>query len=202
MSRAGLPQRLLYRTRTGAVLLRLLTAPRLSKWAGRFCDSPLSKGLIRPFARRNRIDVGACRRRAFWSFNDFFTRQLQPGARPFAQTPGCLQSPADGCVSAYRIDPSSRFCIKRIEYSLEALLRDPALARRYEGGTCCILRLAPAHYHRFAYVDGGVKGKNVRIEGRLHTVRPIAYERHAVPVENTREYCVICTEQFGQVVQM
>ena len=36
----------------------------------------------------------------------------------------------------------------------------------------------------------------------MHCVRPIAMEKYPVYVQNTREYTLIDTENFGQVVQM
>ena len=41
-----------------------------------------------------------------------------------------------------------------------------------------------------------------RIPGRLHCVRPIACTFVPVFTENSREYTVISSPQFGQVVQM
>ena len=65
-----------------------------------------------------------------------------------------------------------------------------------------MFRLCVTHYHRYCYPASGVKGDNVFLKGRLHTVRPIALEACPVFTENCREYTVIDTEQFGSVLQM
>ena len=44
--------------------------------------------------------------------------------------------------------------------------------------------------------------KNVFIKGKLHTVRPIALEALPVFTENSREYTVIKTDKFGEILQM
>ena len=65
-----------------------------------------------------------------------------------------------------------------------------------------MFRLTVEDYHRYFYIDGGSKGENVFIEGRLHTVQPIALEHRRVFTENCREYTVLHTENFGDVTQV
>ena len=54
--REGAGLRFLYRTLPGRVLLRLLTARWVSKFAGFLLDSPPSRLLIRGFFRKNGIN--------------------------------------------------------------------------------------------------------------------------------------------------
>ena len=65
-----------------------------------------------------------------------------------------------------------------------------------------VFRLCVNHYHRYIFPSDAVKSHQIRIDGVLHTVRPVALE--AVPVfqENAREYCVLQTPRFGTVIQM
>ena len=65
-----------------------------------------------------------------------------------------------------------------------------------------MFRLCVHHYHRYIYGNSGVKGKNIFIPGVLHTVRPVALREVPVFKENSREYTVIRTENFGDLVQM
>ena len=58
------------------------------------------------------------------------------------------------------------------------------------------------HYHRYCYVDSGKKSRNIFIPGKLHTVRPIALRKVPVFTENSREYTLIRTAEFGTLVQM
>ena len=92
--------------------------------------------------------------------------------------------------------------VKQSRFSLKELLGGDAVYREYEGGVCLVFRLCVNHYHRYCYVDHGLKGENRFIEGKLHTVRPIALKTLPVFTENCREYTVIDTENFRRVVQM
>ena len=80
-------------------------------------------------------------------------------------------------------------------------MRDKALAERFRGGYCFVFRLGVEDYHRYFYIDDGVKGENVFIPGKLHTVQPAALEKRRVFAENCREYTAIRTAHFGCVVQ-
>ena len=85
---------------------------------------------------------------------------------------------------------------------MSSLLQNEELARRYCGGICAIFRLTVSDYHRYCYFDGGTKGENVFIPGKLHTVNPISTELYPIYKTNSREYTVLHTENFGDVVQM
>jgi len=100
------------------------------------------------------------------------------------------------------VDGDSAFEIKGFRYTVETLLRDAALAKKYEGGLCFVLRLSVEDYHRYFYIDGGSKGENVFIKGKLHTVQPVALEKRRVFTENCREYTVMHTDNFGDVTQV
>ena len=191
----------LYRTAAGRALLKVLSARWLSKLAGAFCDSALSRPLIGPFIRKNGIDLSEYKTAAFSSFNDFFTREIKAELRPICMQKDVLISPCDGLLSAYKIRQGMVFPAKQSAYTLASLLRGPSLAEEFEGGDLLVFRLCVGHYHRYCYVDDGRKGKAVFIPGRLHTVRPIALESRAVFCENCREYTVLETENFGKLVQ-
>ena len=64
-----------------------------------------------------------------------------------------------------------------------------------------IFRLEVDDYHRYIYIDDGRKSGNRRIKGKYHTVNPIALEFADIYKENTREYTVLHTDNFGDVVQ-
>ena len=192
----------LYSTVPGRALLRLLTARWVSRAAGAFMDSPLSRPLIRPFVRRNQIDLSSYGGAPYRTFNAFFTRPVHDGLRPFDSAPEAVCAPCDGLASAYRITDGLVIPAKQSRYGLQDLLGDAALAQRFDGGTCLVIRLCVNHYHRYAYPDGGTKEENVFLAGRLHTVRPIALRTVPVFLENCREYTVLHTAHLGDVVQM
>ena len=51
-------------------------------------------------------------------------------------------------------------------------------------------------------MDNGRLIKSRKINGILHTVGPIAFKRYKVFKENQREYSLLDTENFGEVIQM
>lgn len=192
----------LYRTVPGRVVLKVLSARWVSKLAGAYLSSPLSKPLIRPFMRKNKIDPAEYHCTGFRSFNDCFTRQIKPGLRPIDCDPTHFIAPCDGLLSAFEIQNGLVLSVKNSRYTVQDLLQNSTLAKRFQNGYCLVFRLCVNHYHRYAYVDFGEKGNNVFIPGVLHTVRPIATAALPVFTQNCREYTVIRSKNFGQLVQM
>ena len=192
----------LYDTAYGRCLLKMLTLPAVSKAAGLYMDSPLSKPLIAPFIRKNGIDTSQYIMRDFRSYNQFFTRRIKPEKRPIDRVPSHLISPCDSKLSVYRIDSGSVFAIKGSHYRVCDLLKNSFLARRFEGGYCCIFRLEVDDYHRYCYIDSGRKSDNVFIAGELHTVNPIAMKHYNIYKRNSREYTVLHTDNFGDIAQI
>ena len=192
----------LYGSVGGRIMLKLLTAPALSRAAGRFMDSRLSKPLIKRFIRSSGIDTSQYVMYNFPSYNAFFTRSVKPEMRPVDMTPQHLISPCDSKLSVYRIDRKSIFRIKGSRYRISDLIDHKFLADRFNGGLCLIFRLEVDDYHRYCYIDSGVKTGNTFIKGVLHTVNPIALERYNIYKRNSREYTLIHTENFGDVIQV
>ena len=192
----------MYNTIPGRMLLKILTLPAISKLCGRFLDSRMSKVLIGPFVRANSIDLSLFYSDDFGCFNDCFARRIRKGLRPFDMSAEALCSPCDGLLTVYPIEDQSVIPVKQSRYGIARLLHSAKLAARYEGGYCLVFRLCVNHYHRYAYFDNGIKGVNHFIKGKLHTVQPIALENIPVFTENSREYTVMKTENFGRVVQM
>ena len=192
----------LYGNALGRMLLKPLTAPWLSKLAGCFLSIGASKVFIRPFIKSNHIDMSQFEPVAYESYNDFFSRRIRPEARPIDMDPRHLISPADSKLTALPITETGRFTLKHTEYTVGSLLKDPALAAEYVGGWCLIFRLTVDDYHRYCYAFDGEKGENIRIPGRLHTVNPIANDFFPIYKENSREYTVLHTREFGDVIAM
>lgn len=192
----------LYHNMAGRLALKLLSSRTVSIVMGCFLDSSFSKGLIRPFIKFHRISLKEYEDKEYRCFNDFFCRKIRKEQRPIDARPEALIAPCDGFLSAYRMKQDMVIPVKQSRYSLKSLFAENEIYREYEGGVCLVYRLCVNHYHRYCYVDNGMKGENRFIPGRLHTVRPIALETVPVFTENCREYTVIDTENFGRVVQM
>lgn len=195
--------RFLYRTVPGRMALKLLVHPRVSVAAGHFLSSGVSKLLVPWYVKKNHIDMRnvVIPPGGFSSFNDFFTRKIDTGGG-FKAKEGHVISPCDGFLTPLKITEGRVFDIKNAEYTLEELLKSRRLSEKFKDGMAFVFRLTPANYHRYCY---GVSGKALasrRIEGVLHCVRPVALQTFPVFVQNSREYQVIRTRDFGAVVQM
>ena len=192
----------LYRHMLGRLLLKPLVTPAVSRLVGPLLSSPFSTRLIPHFIESNNIDMSAYEKRKYRSFNDFFTRRIQEGKRPIPDEEEVLVSPCDCKATVYKIQEDSIFSVKNTEYTLRSLLKSVKLARRFQGGYCYILRLTVDDYHRYVYAASGTQSKNYHIDGTFHTVNPVANDYLPIYKENTREYTVIHTPDYGSIVQM
>ena len=111
-------------------------------------------------------------------------------------------SPCDSRVSVYPIDGNCRVKIKHTPYTVAELLKNPVLAKRYESGYLWVFRLCVDDYHRYIYIDDGFESRRVHIDGALHTVNPVANDVYPIYKENTREYALLKTVNFGTVLMM
>jgi len=194
--------RRLYGSAAGRLLLKPLTRPGLSRLAGAFLSSRASRFLIGPFIRKNGIDMSQFEPGPFASYNEFFSRRILPGARPIDFDPTHFISPCDSKLTVLPIGPDTRFTLKQTSYTVASLLRSDTLAADYAGGYALIFRLCVDDYHRYCYAADGEKEAQVRIPGVLHTVNPIANDHFPIYKENSREYCLLHTDAFGDLVVM
>ena len=76
--------RWMYTHRAGRLALKVLVLPGVSKAGGWLLDSRCSRVLIKPFVKRQGIDLDLYEGREYASYNDFFTRQIKKEHRPIA----------------------------------------------------------------------------------------------------------------------
>lgn len=195
----------LYGGGAGKLGLELLVKRKFySSLTGFLCNTRLSAGKIEGFINNFNIDMSTCERdiKSFRNFNDFFTRKLKPDARPFSNDASMLVSPGDGRLRAWmNIDIKKLVQIKGITYELGELIGDTALAEKYKGGICVILRLAPVDYHRFHFIDSGLCSESKRIKGKYYSVNPIALKsKPELFCLNKREYSVQKSDNFGEIL--
>ena len=200
--------RFFYDTKAGRLLLRPLISRPVSAAAGALLDTRISKWMIPSFVRKYHIrtedfvPASGVSGNDYKSFNDFFCRSIKSGLRQVCPDGNRLIAPCDGLLSAVKIEHGTVVKAKQSRFTIPALLKDEKLARRYDGGYCLVFRLCVDHYHRYIYFDSGYKYRDRKIRGVFHTVRPAALGRYPVFVQNSREYSVIDTENFGRCVQM
>ncbi len=192
----------LYNSKSGRIILKPLTCPFVSKTAGCFMDSRLSRPYIKHFIKKNNIDLADFKIENWKSFNEFFTRRVKDGKRPFCTAPKDLLSPCDGLLTAYPIEKELKFTVKNSVYDIETLTESAALAQEFSNGLCLVFRLTPTHYHRYHAFDNAKSGENIFIKGIFHTVQPVAVESTPVYTRNSREYTILETENFGKALFM
>lgn len=193
---------LLYGSAAGRALLKPLTAPAVSRFGGWFLSTGVSRVLIKPFIRANGIDMTRFEPVSYRSYNEFFSRRIRPEARPVDMDPKHLISPCDSKLTALPIGEDTVFTLKHTAYTVSSLLKSDTLAKRYAGGYALIFRLTVDDYHRYCYVAEGKKSENIRIPGVLHTVNPIANDHFPIYKENSREYSILHTAKFGDILMM
>lgn len=140
----------------------------------------------------------------FKTFNEFFVRELKPGARTIAsiERDDVAVCAADCRLMAFKsVEDSLRFWIKGRKFSIQGLLGKEVCSNAFIDGSLVIFRLAPQDYHRFHLPVSGTIGKFVNIPGCLYTVNPIAVNSKYCNVftENKRVVTIISTAEFGKV---
>ncbi|GFP98662.1 phosphatidylserine decarboxylase proenzyme 2 [Phtheirospermum japonicum] len=140
----------------------------------------------------------------FKTFNEFFIRELKPGARPITDLDcdDVAVCGADCRLTAFEtVADSTRFWIKGRKFSVQGLLGTELCSNAFIDGSLVIFRLAPQDYHRFHVPVSGTVEKFVEIPGCLYTVNPIAVNSKYCNVftENKRVVSIISTEDFGKV---
>ena len=170
------------RARLSLAAQRLLPQHALSRVVHRLTRSrvaPVKNALIGAFVRRFRPEMGdACESnpRRYESFNAFFTRALQPGARAIDREDGAVVSPVDGTVSQIgQMDGLTLLQAKGKSYRLDALLGGHReWIERLRGGAFATLYLAPHNYHRIHMPVAGDLRAAWYTPGRLFSVNEAA----------------------------
>lgn len=150
----------------------------LQQWCA-YLDSPESAhvlnegpyGWLSPFAYQDMklYEFELDRSKPHWgftSYNDYFHREIRPGARPIAapDDPKVIISPNDGnlVTIARDIKPQDKFWLKAEPFSLEDMLNRSEGWERFIGGYVFQSFLSGANYHRWrAPIDGTVRKAQV-----------------------------------------
>ena len=161
-------------------------------------------GIIRWFVGKYRVNMAEAADpdiRNYASFNDFFTRALQPDARPLAKAD--LVCPVDGAISQLgTIKRDQIFQAKGHHYSSTALVGgDAQLAAQFDDGYFATLYLSPKDYHRIHMPCKGRLTRMVYVPGDLFSVNPVT--ARGVPglfARNERVVCVFETARGPMVL--
>jgi phosphatidylserine decarboxylase len=115
--------------------------------------------------------------RGFATFDAFFTRRLQPHARPvhFPENKAMIHSACESYVYriTHRVKKHDQFWLKGQYYSLYNMLdRDEEHANQFVGGTVYQAYLSTVDYHRWHAPVDGVITKTVMVPGTYYAVLP------------------------------
>ncbi len=184
---------------------------------GKFMDSPESAKAISTWLEDKSIDHDdfVTPIEGFKSFNDFFTRNLKPGARKIEAIDdnSALVSPADGVINMINNDLKLETQIPtkgRMTLNLNALLENSKYAEKFVGGTALAVFLKPDNYHHYhSPISGIVVEAREDAGNRLFGMPDIpdiinngnvAYNKDYSVFENFKHgYLVIKTEKYGYV---
>ena len=166
---------------------------RLVYWLTRQ-GGPLVTPAINWFIKAFRVDMADAQItevERFKTFNEFFVRELKPGARPIDLNEDRLVSPVDGTVSQCGdIMNDHLFQAKGQFYTVEDLLGDESLAKHFSGGRFATIYLAPYNYHRIHMPLAGILRKMIHVPGRLFSVAP--WTVRAIPRLFARNERLVC----------
>jgi len=111
----------------------------------------------------------------FKTFNDFFTRELEEGARPIDNNEHALCYPVDGAISQQGdIEDGRLIQAKGFDYSLETLLGGLYnTAKPFQGGKFSCIYLAPKDYHRIHMPMAATLREMIFVPGDLFSVNPL-----------------------------
>ncbi|WP_275655690.1 archaetidylserine decarboxylase [Agaribacterium haliotis] len=181
----------------------------LSRLLGHIASSKnkLVKGLlIRLFKAKFAITLDEAERKSvsdYHSFNDFFCRALEKGARNIDPETNSIVSPADGCFSQLgSIENGRIFQAKGQSYSAQELLADSEAAEIYQDGEFATIYLSPKDYHRVHMPCAGTLKQMSFVPGKLFSVNQVTAEH--VPrlfARNERLVCHFDTE-FGPMAMV
>lgn len=146
------------------------------------------------------IDMSAFKREN-WSdyknFNDFFTREIKPEARPIAdkEDDSIIVSGSDCRLTVFSSMSNARdLIIKGKNFSLGVLLGDEGKDLFYEfmEGSCINMRLTPQDYHRFHSPIAGKVRKIYSLPGAVYPTEIIGLMSPVdILTENEREIIVV-----------
>ena len=174
----------------------------LSAWYGKKMNKPSSVKKIKSFVKQLDINIDEAEKSVseFTSFNDFFYRTLKPSARPIENG---FVSPGDGKMLAFEnIADIHDFFIKGRKFTLKEFLGNDKLAEKHKNSSLIILRLAPNDYHRYHFPYSGTPSEMTKIKGDYFSVSPYALASNFTKVfcENKREYCILSSEEKGEII--
>ena len=187
---------------------------------GKFMDSPKSAKIIEEWLSDKLLgnEDFVLPSEGFKSFNEFFKRDLKPGARPIDDVAdnSILVSPADGVINmiANELQLDSEIPTKgRMTMSLNTLLNNSNYAKYFIGGSAMAVFLMPDNYHHYHAPITGTMVESKQDVGDRYFGMPnmldminngnVGYNKDYSVFENFRHgYFIIKTETYGYIAMI
>lgn len=114
--------------------------------------------------------------KGFSSWDAFFTREVQPDARPVAgkDDPAIIHNACEGTIYkiAHNVKLHDKFWLKSQPYSLDDMLDKSDYAPQFVGGTVFQVYLSPTDYHRWHAPLNGKVMRTALIPGTYYAALP------------------------------
>ena len=182
--------------RFSVALQYVLPKRALTRFAGKLAGlrgGKATTAVIRWFIKRYGVNMEEAANpdpAGYASFNEFFTRPLREGARPFAEAD--YLCPVDGAISQFGpIERDQIFQAKGHFYTTTTLVGgDRSLAAHFEDGEFATIYLSPRDYHRIHMPCDGRLLQMIYVPGDLFSVNPAT--ARGVPGLFARNERVVC----------
>lgn len=183
----------------------------LSRFLGNMAESEtrwFKNLLISLFVKVFKVDMSEAaqeNKKAYSSFNNFFTRELKTNARPLCTDVDAIASPADGTISQLGdIEHGKIFQAKGKDFDIAALLGgDEYLSQDFVGGKFMTVYLSPKDYHRVHMPMDAQLQSMVHVPGKLFSVNGATAEGiNDLFARNERVACVFDTNAGPMAVIM
>ena len=189
----------MYEKPSGRVFLKLLSnkvAANLSRvYMNTFLSIPYKNKIIKKY----NIDMSLYEDKKYNSYNSYFIRKLKE--LNFDKDKDAFIAPAESKLLVLKLDEETKLDIKGSSFTLSEIINDD-IYKEYINGYAMIFRLEATNYHRYIYIDDGRREAYKHIKGKLHTVQPIAYKHFKIFHENSREWTILHTKNFGDIIQV
>ena len=189
----------LYNNFFGRIILKLLIHPFTANIVNKYMSSKLSIKRIESTIKENNINMNLFVDEEYHCYNDFFLRRKKD--LNFDMNKDHFVSPADSQLLAIKLSKDTSFDIKGSIYNIDDIV-PKGILDGYENGYCLIFRLEVKDYHHYHFIDNGTMDEPKFIKGVLHAVLPISMKRYRIFHTNSREYTILHTENFGDVVMV
>ena len=189
----------MYEKPVGRIFLKLLSNKFVANLSRVYMNTFLSIPYKNKIIKKYNINMSIYEDKKYNSYNSYFIRKLKE--LNFDKDKDAFIAPAESKLLVLKLDEETKLDIKGSSFTLKEIINDD-IYKEYINGYAMIFRLEATNYHRYIYIDDGRREAYKHIKGKLHTVQPIAYKHFKIFHENSREWTILHTKNFGDIIQV